>query len=318
MVTTTVASFDDSDGQIPLSGLVADANGDVFGTTLNGGGPEGRGVVYEIANTGKAGAPVYAASPAVVATFNGRNGSDPSTGLLIDAKGDLFGTDFLGGASYYDGEVYEIQNIGTRTAPAYSANPIVVASFDGPNGSDPESALVADANGDLFGTTKSGGANGDGEVFEIRNTGTRTTPVYSSGATVVANFDGTDGSGAKGALIADANGNLFGMTSTGGASGDGEVFEIGNAGTPTAPDYAASPTVIASFDGADGDAPQSSLIADANGDLFGTTQWGEPTARARCSRSRTPGRRRRLPTRQARPSSPASTGLRPDTCLTSA
>ena len=69
-------------------------------------------------------------------------------------------------------------------------------------------------------------------------------------------------------MIADANGDLFGTTDGGGANDDGTVFEINK----TAAGYASTPTTLVTFNGADGALPQGSLIADANGDLFGTTQ----------------------------------------------
>ena len=72
-------------------------------------------------------------------------------------------------------------------------------------------------------------------------------------------------------LIADANGDLFGTTDAGGANGDGTVFEIKNTGTVAAPVYASAPTTLVSFNGSNGADPDAGLIADANGDLFGTT-----------------------------------------------
>jgi uncharacterized repeat protein (TIGR03803 family) len=78
-----------------------------------------------------------------------------------------------------------------------------------------------------------------------------------------------------GGLIIDANGDLFGTTSEGGEFGDGTVFEIAK----TASGYASTPTTLVSFDYADGLAPIGSLIADAEGNLFGTTVYGEASGR---------------------------------------
>jgi len=88
--------------------------------------------------------------------------------------------------------------------------------------------------------------------------------------TTLGSFDGTNGALPFASLIADANGNLFGTTSEGGRFGAGTVFEI----VKTAGGYASTPTVLASFDGTSARHPLASLIADANGNLFGTTGSG--------------------------------------------
>jgi len=147
---------------------------------------------------------------------------------------------------------------------AASLTPLV--SFDGTNGVAPEAGLIADASGNLFGTTSGGGANNGGTVFEIAKTATG----YASTPTVLVNFDSTSGVRPQAGLIADANGNLFGTTTGGGANNGGTVFEIAK----TATGYASTPTVLVSFDGTNGVAPEAGLIADASGNLFGTTSGG--------------------------------------------
>ena len=266
-VLTTVASFNGSDGEYPQSSLIADANGDLFGTTPDGGA-NGYGTVFEIVNNGTPSAPSYASTPITVASFNGSNGA---SSLIADANGDLFGTTYQGGANN-DGAVFEIVNNGTVAAPSYASTPTTLASFyGGGNGSNPNGSLIADANGDLFGTTSVGGANDAGAVFEIA----KTASGYASAPTILASFyGGGNGYDPQGSLIADANGDLFGTTEYGGASGYGTVFEIVNNGTLSAPSYASTPTILASFNVSNGRYPLGSLIADANGDLFGTTEEG--------------------------------------------
>ena len=85
-----------------------------------------------------------------------------------------------------------------------------IATFNGTNGVTPAAGLIADAAGDLFGTTLLGGANGIGTVFEIAKTATG----YASSLTTLVSFNGRDGSweGPDGGLIADAAGDLFGTT----------------------------------------------------------------------------------------------------------
>jgi uncharacterized repeat protein (TIGR03803 family) len=150
-----------------------------------------------------------------------------------------------------------------------------LVNFSGSNGAEPFAGLIADASGDLFGTTTSGGANNEGTVFEIQNTGTVAAPVYASPPTTLVSFNGSNGGYPSAGLIADASGDLFGTTSGGGANGLGTVFEIQNTGTVAAPVYASAPTTLVSFNGSNGAGPDvAGLIADANGDLFGTTQRG--------------------------------------------
>ena len=198
---------------------------------------------------------------------------------MVNAKGDLFGTTSAGGTDdpsvpgWPQGTVFEFKNTGTVAAPSYSGSLTTLINFYGPDGQNPDS-LTADVNGDLFGTTYGGGgASSDGTVFEIKNTGTVAAPVYSSTKSTLVNFNGSNGDGPSG-LIADANGDLFGTTFRGGASNDGTVFEITNVGTIATPVYFSTPTTLVTFNGSNGGLPDPRLIADASGDLFGST-WGD-------------------------------------------
>ena len=198
-------------------------------------------------------------------SFDGSNGAYPDAGLIADANGDLFGTTMVGGAND-DGTVFELVNdSGTYT-------PTTLLSFNGSNGATPHAGLIADANGDLFGTTGRGGANNVGTVFELVNDSGTYTP------TTLLSFNGSNGANPYAGLIADANGDLFGTTAGGGTNNVGTVFElVNNSGTYT-------PTTLLSFDGSNGADPFAGLIADANGDLFGTTVFGGTMTMARCSR----------------------------------
>jgi uncharacterized repeat protein (TIGR03803 family) len=249
----TLVSFDGADGSTPESDLIADSSGDLFGTTSSGGA-NSDGTVFEIAKT----AGGYASTPTTVVSFNGADGAFPSFRLLADATGDLFGTTELGGANG-DGTVFEI----AKAAGGYASTPTTLVSFDGANGSGPLAGLIADAKGDLFGTTEQGGAIGVGTVFEIAKTPTG----YASTSTTLVSFNRTDGVEPVAGLIADSNGDLFGMTEFGGAFFLGTVFEIKKTGAG----YASTPATLVNLGGADGAGPVASLIADADGDLFGTT-----------------------------------------------
>ena len=131
-------------------------------------------------------------------------------------------------------------------------------------------SLIADSNGDLFGTTDSGGADDDGTVFEI----VKTAGGYASTPTTLVSFNGDNGAYPDGSLIADSNDDLFGTTTgvdfNGNTLNDGTVFEIAK----IAGGYASAPTTLVSFNGDNGASPDGSLIADSSGDLFGTSDSG--------------------------------------------
>ena len=203
-------------------------------------------------------------------------GFEPNGDLLVDAKGDLFGTNKDGGDGTGVGTVFEIVNDGTVADPSYSSAPVELAIFPGTeaDGALPDDGLIADANGDLFGTTTSGGTN-YGTVFEIVNSGAIANPSYAGAPQVLVNFTGQSGADPGGYpyadLSADANGNLFGTTTGGGANNDGTVFELVNNGTLAEPSYAAA-KVLVSFTVES--LATGGLLIDAHGDLFGTTGSG--------------------------------------------
>jgi uncharacterized repeat protein (TIGR03803 family) len=259
---TSLTSFNGIDGAIPNAGLIADAYGNLFGTTLEGGA-YGFGTVFEIVKTTSG----YASAPTVLASFSGGDGGAyPRGGLLADANGNLFGTTGGGGTTAY-GAVFEI----LKTTNGYAGIPIVLASFSGDDGAFPVSSLLSDANGNLIGTTEEGGSSNSGTVFEI----TKTATGYSSTPTVLVSFNGNDGFFPIAGLIADASGNLFGTTVLGGTSNAGTVYEV----VKTSSGYASTPTVLANFStGASNAYPYGGLLADAKGDLFGTSMEGGPYA----------------------------------------
>ncbi len=261
---TTIASFDGAgpigNGSGPY-GVTFDASGDLFGTAASGGA-NGDGTVWEITANN-----VASGTITTLASFDGTNGANPSGGVTLDANngnlGNLFGTTINGGPNS-DGTVWEIK----APNPNLNNNPITtLASFNGTNGSGPNGAAF-DANGDLFGTTNTGGVNNnnDGTAWEITASSLQTTPTI----TTLASFNGTtDGSGPNGATI-DADGNLFGTTGFGGANGFGTVWEITT--------WSNTITPLASFTGVgasgDGETPFAGVTIDANGDLFGTADGG--------------------------------------------
>jgi uncharacterized repeat protein (TIGR03803 family) len=235
---TNLAAFNSPGGGRPVAGVIEDGSGNLFGTASNG------------CTTGDGGLFELSAGSGAITTLAASNGpaGDLVTGLVEDSSGNLFGTTLGGGASGY-GSVFKVA-AGSHTITT-------LASFNYINGSAPTGSLIEDASGDLFGTTSSGGANGDGTVFEVTS---------GSGAiTVIASFNGTNGSDPTGVFM-DSSGNLFGATDSGGSSQFGTVFEV-HAGSGTI-------TPLASFSGPNGQYPSGSLATDSSGDLFGTAQLG--------------------------------------------
>lgn len=260
---TTLVDFNLADGRGPQASLIADSNGNLFGTT-GGGGTLDLGTIFEVPKT----ATGYATTPITLASLDGSAGIYTQSALFADAYGNLLGTTpAINGL----GTVFEV----AKTATGYASNATPVVTFNGADGSNLWGSLIADANGNLFGTTSQGGLGGVGTVFEI----VRTASGYASTPITLVDFNGTDGARPLGNLIIDANGNLFGTTLRGGAygganwdgtTGDGTVFEIAK----TASGYASTPITLFNFNGTDGAFPRSGLIADPNGDLFGTTVAG--------------------------------------------
>jgi uncharacterized repeat protein (TIGR03803 family) len=231
------------DGAGPIAGLVMDANGNLYGTTYYGGGPDPTGTVFKVSKSGKE-TVLYS----FCAVSGCADGESPYAGLVMDAKGNLYGTTTGGGASGA-GTVFKVTSKGKET---------VLYSFTGgPDGAYPYAGLVMDAKGNLYGTTY-GGGKGDGTVFKVTKTGKET---------VLYGFAGSpDGKGPEAGLVMDAKGNLYGTTVFGGASNSGTAFKVSSKGKET---------VLHSFaGGTDGATPYAGLVMDAKGNLYGTTYYG--------------------------------------------
>jgi uncharacterized repeat protein (TIGR03803 family) len=257
---TTVYAFSGPDGYVPQASLIADGAGNFYGTT-NDGGPENLGVVFELSPPPQ-GQKTWIET--VLYTFSGPDGANPAARLMADSAGNLYGTAAEGGASN-DGLVFELspppqgQKAWTET---------VLHTFGGADGQYPVSPLIADGAGDLYGTTGSGGAYGDGVVFKLSPAKPGKT---NWTATVLRSFNGKDGRGVAGGVVADRAGNLYGMAAYGGANDDGVVFKLS---PPLAGHTAWTETTLRSFDGKNGKTPYVGLMADGAGAFYGTTEFG--------------------------------------------
>jgi uncharacterized repeat protein (TIGR03803 family) len=244
----------------PFGGLVADADGNLYGTT-DGGGPRSDGTAFRLTPPA---AGQTAWTYTIILSFDGKNGSQPAAGLIFDPAGNLYGTTTIGGA-HGNGTVFRL---APPAAGKTKWRETVLFSFDVTNGQQPDAALALDTEGNLYGTTVAGGANGDGTVFKLAPPAAGKTKWRQ---TVLFSFNNADGANPEAAVILDAAGNLYGTTRVGGTANDGTVFELS---PPAAGKKAWTETVLYAFTGPDGEAPQSTLLFDTAGNLYGTTSEG--------------------------------------------
>jgi uncharacterized repeat protein (TIGR03803 family) len=228
----------------PTGGVVRDSAGNLYGTTFIGQADSGYGfgVVYKVDTAGRA---------KVLHNFtNGADGGNPYGGVILDSKGNLYGTASGGGASGA-GIVFKMDMSGNET--------VLYTFTGGVDGNGPFGALLRDAAGNLYGMTDGGGAADSGVVFKIDTTGNESVLYSFTG--------GADGGFPLGGLSRDPAGNFYGTTQAGGASGAGAVFKLDTLGNEA---------VLYSFSGgADGGFPAWVTPArDSAGNLYGTTGSG--------------------------------------------
>jgi uncharacterized repeat protein (TIGR03803 family) len=289
---TVLHSFAGSpgDGAGPEADLLADAAGNLYGTTTYGGAHD-VGTVFKIDSNGH-----YSVLHSFKKTGDAQY---PNAGLIRDKAGSLYGA-ASGGGTAGRGAVYMISNTGRES--------LLYSFHVSPDGSDPFGDLLRDGSGNLYGTTYSGGAHNSGTVFKL-NPKRQETVVFSlpggteGGAeypqaglirdakgnlygtslsyvqfkekgtifkidsagkqTVLHEFTGgADGADPRSRLVRDKNGNLYGTARVGGAVGCGTVFKLDTSGTLT---------VLHSFTGLDGCAPKAGVTLDSQGNLYGTT-----------------------------------------------
>jgi uncharacterized repeat protein (TIGR03803 family) len=237
-------------GKNPVSGLILDADGNLYGTAQNGGDQAQDGTVFKLTSPG------ILNELTALHVFNARagDGRNPRGTLFFDPLRNLYGTTYQGGTQD-QGTVFKIDNAGNYN---------VVHSFSGgADGKWPRAGVIMDQFGNLWGTTSNGGAFNGGTVFII--------PANGTGEFVVHNFGASgDGQWPYGGLAIDADGNLYGTTVAGGAfAQQGTVFTIAPAGGNSF-----SYAVLHSFNGNDGSSPIAGVIVGADGNLYGTCSQG--------------------------------------------
>jgi uncharacterized repeat protein (TIGR03803 family) len=225
---------------MPWACLIQGSDGNFYGTTASGGS-SGRGTVFKITPSG---------TETVVFSFPAGS-SEPYTGLIQGGDGNFYGTTGANGTSD-DGTVFKITAGGTET---------VLHTFakTGTDGQIPYAGLIQGSDGNFYGTTYFGGSNGFGTVFKVTPSGTETV-LYSFAG-------GSDGEHPYAGVIQGSDGNFYGTTYQGGASGYGTVFKVTPSGTET---------VLHSFAGgsSDGANPEAGLTQGSDGNFYGNTYLG--------------------------------------------
>ena len=287
-----IFNFNQTDGNLPDAGLVADKQGNLYGTTFDGGGPNGLGNVFELSPTKGGGW-----KETVLHNFNGKDGALPESTLILDAAGNLYGTAQVGGKG-------DCTNTGLGCGVVFELSPgkdgwkeTILYSFvpGKTKGVIPVSGLIFDGAGNLYGTTWAPGILGGplhagrmrqdghpatywgcdkpgcgGTVYKLTPSkhGWEETDIY-------AFTGGKDGSTSQASLIFDKAGNLYGTTVYGGSAGCtsgygcGVVFKL----TPGKSGWKES--VLHEFTGgADGAYPMGSMLFDPSGDLYSTASSG--------------------------------------------
>jgi len=189
------------DGSSPSDELIFDKKHNLYGATLGGG--YGAGVVFQLATKGK-----DAGTETVLYTLSSTQIGEFPNGVIRDSEGNFYGTTNAGPLNDCGG-VFQLNSAGSAS---------LLFGFQGfQNGCNPFGGLLLDGQGNLYGTTSSGGTGSGGTVFELSPSGT---------FTILRNLSQADGISPYAALIRDPKGNLYGTNGAGGVNGSGTVFEL--------------------------------------------------------------------------------------------
>jgi uncharacterized repeat protein (TIGR03803 family) len=252
---TTLFTFDVTNGANPDAGLVQATDGNLYGTAF-GGGPNGYGTIFRITPDGSL-TTIYSFCETCTDNY-------PESALVQAANGELYGST-AGSVEHPHtfGTVFRVTLSGTlKGLDAFSCSLSACSNGAYPTG------LIQATNGDFYGETSGWRGYSYGTIFKITRTGALTT-LYAFCA------DGGCPHAARpsGGLIQATDGNLYGTTQDGGASGRGSVFRITPGGK-----LATLYSFCAQSGCADGETPAAALVQATDGNLYGTTELGGANA----------------------------------------
>lgn len=274
------------DGARPTGNLASDHAGNLYGTTQGGGNSicDGCGTVFELSPNGDG-----SWSESIIYRFCNDlvgglciDGWAPQGGVIIDGRGNLYGTTTLGGSDPGCGQgggcgiVFELS---PPSAPGTLWTESVLYNFCTNlvnnicvDGYTPLGKLTMDASGNLYGTTSQGGNPGGGTVYELSPTSAGWT--YSNLYSFCAQVSGKsclDGSQPQAGVAFDASGKLYGTTKNGGAKfGAGSVFRL----TPGSGGWTESVLLTFRSPYNQGATPVGGVSFDSTGNLYTTTSMG--------------------------------------------
>jgi uncharacterized repeat protein (TIGR03803 family) len=266
-----------ADGEQPVSELIFDSAGNLYGTTKLGG-PANAGTVFELSPNGDS-----TWSENVLYFFKGQaaaDGANPFSGVVFDNAGNLYGTTHIGDPVTGGQGCGIVFQLVPPSTPGANWTENILHQFASSNGCYPVATPVIDHAGNLYGTATGGGKNGTGAVF-------RMTPPSAPGGTwgyhslyFFGPPTGTDGKYPQGLLLHDAS--LYGVTQTGGVNSAGELFELAG---PSPGSSTWTYSVLWNFGSSstDGQLPVGRPILDQKGNLWGATSNGGGNGTAGCT-----------------------------------
>lgn len=265
---TAIFSFNLNDNFWPQGGMVQDAAGNLYGTTI-GGGTYGVGTAYKLTPPTVAGG---AWTKTTIFNFlsYGNGGSVPSSELTADSAGNLYGTTWSGGdATCNCGVVYELLPPTTQGG-AWTEQVLYAFTTVNNDGRLPNAAVTIDGSGNIYGVTQQGGSFNGGVVFKLApktGGGYTESVLYSFGSNA-------DASVPNGPVVLDSAGNLYGVTCEGGTYNLGTAYKLA---PPTVAGQPWKEAIIFNFGAgtqSGGITPVGNLIFDSLGNLYGVTNAG--------------------------------------------
>jgi uncharacterized repeat protein (TIGR03803 family) len=238
---TTLVTFTNDNGANPYAGLVQALDGSFYGTTSKGGAINA-GTVFKITSDG---------ALTTLVSFYSTNGSRPYAELVRVSDGNFYGTTYGSGGT---GTLFRMTTNGAITMQVFAE------SSDSP--------LVQGTNGDLYGTTPSGGPTADGTVFKLTTNWVVTNLASFNYSSVYLPAQPEAG------LVQGNDGNFYGTTVIGGLTASPHGFGSVDAGTVFMITPDGVKTTLVSFENTNGTAPLAELVQGSDGNFYGTTQSG--------------------------------------------